>query len=221
MNKKKLVAVVILVVSGVFSMWARYAYEKAEQRKREALFRQLSTYSTSRAEPAPSAETPAEPPAPVEPRSVLDSTLPQEMFELVRQTVGADFKLMELRLNEDLNTFTLSTDGKTVQQYQVDKNSKKVSGPSAVNVIGDNPLDDSLFDPKVVNFTLIPRLVKEAVERAGLPEGKAESVSISYPIIYTKGEGPDWVVYVESGEGESWQHKFVRFDTKGKFKDLS
>src|ERR1044071_9714867 len=114
MNKKKLISVALLVVTGVFSMWARYASQKAEQRKREALFRQLSTYSTLPSA-APSTEAPAESPAPAEPRSVFDSALPQELFELVRQTVGSDFKLMELRLNEDLNTFTLSTDGKTVQ----------------------------------------------------------------------------------------------------------
>lgn len=215
MNKKKLISVAVFIAVSVAGMWARYAHQKSEQRKREALFRQLSTYSTS-----PAAAPSAEPPAPAEPRSVLDSTLPQEMFDLLRQQVGADFKLMEMRLHEDLNTFTLSTDGKTVQQYRVDKNSKKVTGPSPVNVIGDNPLADSLFDQKVVDLSLVPRLAKEAAERAALPGGKAESVSISYPIIYTKGEGPEWTVYVGSGEGETRQSKFVRFDTKGKFKDV-
>lgn len=208
---------VVLVVVGVLSMWARYASEQAERRKREAMFRALSTYSSARPEMPAAAPPPA---APAEARDMFDSTLPQESFDLVRRAVGRDFKLMELSFGEKYVSVKVSADAGVVQQYQLDKDRKSVEGPSPVQLIGGGKLDDSLYDPAAANVALIPKLSQEALARAALPESKVTRVTLSYPIIRYAGEGPEWTVMVETGEGDKWQHKFVTFDTKGKFKSL-
>lgn len=218
MNNRRIFALVIIVVSVIGGV-ARYMHHKNEERKREELFRRLSLNLPRPGASEPSA-APSMEPVPVEPRPMLDSTLPQETFDLVRQTVGRDFKLMDVRFSDLLVTVKLSVDGTTVQHYQLNKNAKKVEGPSPVNVIGGGKLSDSLFDPKLADLSLIPKMAKEAVERAGLPEGKAENVSFQYPGIRYEGEGPEWTVYVQRGEGANSEHKFVMFDAKGKFKKM-
>lgn len=216
MSRNRKILLVVFIVVSLFGMWARYANQQREKRKREELFRQLSL---NRPRPSESS-APAEPPAPkpVDPRPVLDSTLPQETLDLVRQKVGRDFRLMEVSFGETLITYTLSTDGAAVQQYQVDKDTKEVTGPAPVNIIGGGSVADSLFDPKLADLSLIPRLAREAVERAGLPEGHADRVSFRYAGLRYAGEKPEWTVAVYSGSGESLQSKLVQFDEKGKFK---
>lgn len=209
---------VVFILVSAFGMWARYAHERAEQRKREELFRRLSTYSRPEqlAPAAPSTPTP-----PPEPRSMLDSTLPQEALERVRQQVGRDFKAMELSFDDELTTFKVSTDAETVEQYMFMKDGARVEGPQPVQLVGGGKLADSLFDPAAADLSLIPRLAREAVERSGLPGAQATRVSFAYPFIRYAGEGPEWSVFVEAGEpGQDWQSKHVTFDTKGKFKRL-
>lgn len=217
MSKNRKILLLVFIAVSLIGMWARHSYHENEKRKREELFRRLALRPTTSASAEPAA--PAEP-RPVDPRPIFDSTLPQETFDLVRQKVGADFKLMEVSFNESLITFTLSTDATAVQQYRVDKNTKEVTGPAPVNVIGGGKLSDSLYDPKLVDFSLIPRLAKEGVERAGLPEGRADRVGFRYAGLRYEGEGPEWTVTVYSGSGADSQHKFVMFDPKGKFKKM-
>jgi hypothetical protein len=217
-RNRKILLIVFIVVS-VFGMWARYAYQRAEQRKREELFRRLSTHSRPEllAPPAPAAPTPAP-----EARSMFDSTLPQEAFDLVRQKVGGDFRVMELSFSDELTTLSLSADGEAVVQYQFKKDGARVEGPQPVQLIGGGKLADSLYDPKLADLTLVPRLAREAVERSGLQGAAAKRVYFKYPFIRYEGEGPEWTVTVEAGEvGKDWQHKFVTFDAKGKFKSVS
>jgi hypothetical protein len=219
LSKKRTVLLVAFIVVSVLGMWARYASQQAEKHKREELFRRLSTYS--QLEPAAPAASPT-PAPPVDPRSMFDSTLPQESLDLVRQAVGRDFKLMELRFGETLTTLKVSADAETVQQYMFEKDGKRVEGPQPVQLIGGGKLGDSLYDPAAVDLALIPKLAREAVERAGLPDAKVTTVSLSYSIIRYAGEGPEWTVFVETGKvGENWQYKHVTFDTKGKFKRIS
>lgn len=207
----------ILLLSGALSMWARYASEQAEKRKREALFQRLSISS---ARPEMLVPSPTGTPAPAETRGMFDSSLPQETFDLIRQAVGRDFKLMELSFGETRVHVNVSTDAATVQQYQLDKNAKTVEGPQPVRLIGGGPLDASLYDPAAADLSLIPKLSKEALERAGLPGAKVASVRLNHSIIRYAGEGPEWTVSVESGAGDTWKHKYVIFDTKGKFKSI-
>lgn len=220
MSKKRKALLVAFIVASVFGMWARYAYQKAEQRKREDLFRRLSTHSRPELL-APSA--PATPTPPPEPRSVLDSTLPQEALEHVRQKVGRDdFRVMEMSFSDALTTFKVSADGETVEQYTFKKDGARVEGPQPVQLIGGGKLADSLYETKAADLALVPKLAREAVERSGLPGATVTRVSLSYPLIRYAGEGPEWTVFVEVGEvGKDWQHKFVTFDTKGKFKRVS
>lgn len=221
MSRKKIIAVVVLVVSGGLSMWANYAYEKAQQSKREALLRSLATYNT------PSSLMPASAPTPDErvdePRDMFDSELPQELLEQIKQKVGGDFKLMELRVSGSGLQANVSTDASTVQQYERDKTKKTVDGPRAVRIVGgDGKIDDSLYDPSAANLSLIPKLAKEARERAAavVPDAKVESATFAYAFLRYEGETPEWSFYVAGGEGEGRQSKFVTFDAKGKFKRM-
>src|SRR5215212_244971 len=142
---------------------------------------------------------------------------PRESLEAIRQAVGQDFKLMELRFADERTTATVSTDGKGVQQFTLSRGRKQAEGPSPVNLIGDNPLADSLYEQKAVDLELIPKLARDAVARSGIEGGRATSVSFAYQAIRYKGESPVWTVYVERGTPPDWQHKFVTYDAKGKF----
>ncbi len=208
----------LLVVAGVGSMWARYASEQAERRKREALFRSLSTYSSHPAAPDAPAET--KPAEPADPRDKFDEGLMREAFEQVKEKVGPEFKLMEVSISDLGFGANVSTDGENVQSYRRPKGKRELEGPGKVQIIGEGGIKDSLFDASSVNLALVPKLLEEAKERAALPEGKASSARFNYPLFRYKGESPEWTILVESGEGESWQHKFVVFDAKGKFKKL-
>lgn len=222
MSKKRRVLLIAFIFVSVLGMWLRYSHQQAEKRKREELFRRLSTFSRPELL-APAAPAEPAPPAPApDPRSTFDSTLPQESLDLVGQQIGRDFKLMEARFGDTLTTFKVSADGETVQQYLFAKDEKRLKGPQPVQLIGGGKLADSLYDPASVDLTLIPRLAREAVERAGLPDAKVTSVSLSYPLFRSPGEGPEWTAFVETGKvGENWQYKHVTFNTKGKFKRVS
>ncbi len=215
MSKKRTILLVAFIVVSVLGMWGRYASQQAEKRKREELFRRLSTHSQlgSAAPAVPATPTPVP-----DPRSMFDSTLPQESLDLIGQKVGRDFKLMQLHFGDTLTTFKVSADGETVQQYMFMKDGARVEGPQPVQLIGGGKLADSLYDPKDADLSLIPKLAREAVERAGLPGATVSSVSFSYSIIRYAGEGPDWTDFVESADvGKDWHSKHVTFDTKGKF----
>jgi len=219
LSKKRTILLVSFIVVSVLGMWLRHSHQQAEKRKREELFRRLATYTR------PEQLAPPEPPKPTpppDPRSTFDSTLPQESLDLVRQQVGRGFKLMEARFGDTLTTFKVSADGETVQQYLFAKHDKRLEGPQPVQLIGSGKLADSLYDPAAADLSLIPRLAREAVERAGLPDAQVTTVSLSYPLFRRAGEGPEWTVFVETGEvGKDWQYKHVTFDAKGKFKSIS
>jgi hypothetical protein len=216
-RKRKIWAAIFIVVS-ILGFWARYAYEKAEKRKREALFRSLATYQTERSSLAPT-PVPTPDDRVEEPRDMFDSELPQEQFEQIKQTVGGDFKLMEVSISDRGLTANVSADSASVKQYERRKDRKSVEGPRDVRIIGGSgDLSDSLYDISIVNFSLVPKLSKEAVERAGIPGAKVETARFTYSIVRYKGESPEWSFYVSGGEGDAREHKFVLFDSKGKFK---
>ncbi|HEV2863132.1 MAG TPA: hypothetical protein VGX48_19100 [Pyrinomonadaceae bacterium] len=219
MTRNRKILLVVFIVVSVFGMWARYYNEKQRRLKMEDTLRSLATYqSAERAKALLPAPAPTPDDRVDEPRDMFDSTLPDELLEHVRQKVGQDFKLMELVVDEDSLDVKVSTDGASVQSYQRPKDRKTVEGPAEVKLIGDGKLGDSLYDPKLVNLSLIPKLAKEAAERAALPNGKVETARFNYPFIRYKGEGPEWnfVVYANGGDGP--ESKFVVFDAKGKFK---
>lgn len=217
MGKKRKILLISFIVVSVLGMWLRYSHQQAEKRKREELFRRLATY-TRPEELAPATPTPVP-----DPRSMYDSALPQEAFDLVRQKVGReDFKLMELSFSDALTTVSLSADAETVQQYKFIKDGARVEGPQPVQLVGGGKLADSLYDPAAADLSLVPKLAREAVERSGLQGATVSRVSLKYPLIRYEGETPEWTVSVEAGEvGKDWQHKFVTFDAKGKFKRVS
>ena len=202
-------------------MWARYAYQTSErermERTLETLARVQREQQMQRLYPTPS-PTPAD--AFEETRDLFTSERPREALDAIRQAIGPDFKLMELRFSDELTKALVSTDGKSVQQFLLARGRKKPDGPSPVNVIGDNPLADSLYEQKEVDLGLIPKLAQDAVGRAGIEGGRVTSVSLAYQIVRYKGESPVWTVYVERGTPPEWEHKFVTYDSKGKFKDL-
>jgi hypothetical protein len=154
-----------------------------------------------------------------ETRDPFTSERPREALEAIRQAAGTDFKLMELDFGEERTTAVVSTDGKGAQQYTLRRGRKVAEGPAPVNVIGDNPLDDSLYQQKEVDLALIPKLAEDAVKRAGIEGGRVTSVKFAYQAIRYKGESPVWTVFVERGAPPDWPHKFVNYDAKGKFKD--
>lgn len=202
-------------------MWARYAYQKSERERMERMIsdlarvqreqRMLSLYPTPTPTPADAFE---------ETRDPFASERPRESFEAIRQAVGQDFKLMELRFAPEMTTATISTDGKGVEQYVVQRGRKVAEGPSTVNLIGDNPLADSLYEPKAVDLDLMQRLAQDALTRAGIEGGRVTSAKFAYEYVRYKGESPVWTFMVERGTPPDWEHKFVSFDAKGKFKSL-
>lgn len=216
MSRKKLIMAGALVVAGVLSMWARHEADKAERRKREAVLRSLSTHvSGTRATQAPTPDDTID-----EPREMFDSTLPQESLESIRQAVGQDFKLLELYVHEQGLMAKVSTDGQSVKEYRRWKNRKNVDGPEDVRLVGDGKLEENLLKPDAVDFSLLAKIAKEAKERAALPDSKVSSARFKYPFLMYKVDGPEWSLMVETGSGDSWQHKSVVFDSKGKFKRL-
>lgn len=200
-------------------MWVRY-YRKSERQimaeRLDSLARvqREQRLATEKVEPTPDETV-------KETRDMFDSDLPRESLEAIRQAVGKDFKLMGLLFDNDYVEATVSTDGQSVQNFTLRRGSKNVEGPAPVNLIGDNPLADSLYELKLADLSLLPKLAREAVERAGIPEAKVTSARFSYEIIRYKGESPTWTFFVERGAPPDWPHKHVTFDAKGKFKSIS
>jgi hypothetical protein len=219
LSRKRKIILVLFIVCGALSMWARHSYEQQKRRRMEETLRRLSMHNQPGLGLLPTPE-PTPDDRVEEPRDMFDSTLPQELLEQLTQKVGKDFKLMEVYVSERSLQANVSTDGATVQRYERPKDRKTVEGPAEVKLIGDGKLEDNLFDPRLVDLSLLPRLAKEAAERAAIPGGKAESARFNYPSIRYKGQGPEWSLIVWGGEGEARQHKFVVFDAKGKFKQV-
>ena len=152
MSGRRIFAAIFIVVS-VVGMVARYQYDKAEKRKREEMLRSLAnmTREAERERLFPTPEPTVE-----EPRDVLDSTLPQEYLEQIRQAVGQDFKLLDLRVHEMGLSAKVSTDGETVKEYRRWKHRKNVEGPFDVKIIGDGMVGDNLLKPADVDLSLVP-----------------------------------------------------------------
>jgi hypothetical protein len=215
LSRNRKIILVLFIVTSVFGMWARHSYQQAEKRKREDLFRRLSMH-TRPAEVTPSVE-----PVPAETRDMFDSTLPQESLEQIKQAVGQDFRLMELWFSEKGASAKISTDGQSVKEYRRWLHKKDIDGPVPVNLIGDGKVEDNLIKLADADLSLIPKLAKEAKERAALPDSKVSSIHFKYSFIRYQGEGPEWSAMVETGKpGENWQNKHVIFDAKGKFKKV-
>lgn len=221
MDKKRKVILVVFIITSVAGMWARYAYQKSERERMERLINDLARtqreQELQRLYPTPT-PTPAD--AFEETRDMFaGAERARESLEAVRQAVGGDFKLMELYFGDQMTTAKVSTDGRGVQQYTVWRGRKVAEGPSPVNLIGDGPLDDSLYEQKAVDLALLPKLSEDAVKRAGIEGGRVTGARFSYQIIRYKGETPVWTLTVERGTPPDWQHKSVTYDAKGKFKD--
>jgi hypothetical protein len=220
MGKGRKIWLLLFVVAGVLSMWARFAYQRSERQRMERTLDELARIEREQ-EFRPSAlveATPAETVA--ETRDMFASDLPRESLEAIRQSAGGDFKLMELSFTDEFTKAVVSTDGQSARQYMLFRGKRQVDGPSDVKLIGEQPLADSLYEQKAVDLSLMPKLSKEALERAGLEGARVTSMTFSYPIIRYKGETPEWTVTVERGEVPNWDHKFVTFDAKGKFKRI-
>ena len=220
MSKQRKALLIGFIFLSVIGLVARHYHQKSERERMERLISDLARVQREqemqRLYPTPT-PTPAD--AFEETRDMFASELPRESLEAIRQAAGPDFKLMELRFGDERTTATLSTDGKTVQQFTLRRGRKQAEGPSPVNLIGDNPLADSLYEQKAVDLDLIPKLAQDAVARSGIEGGRVTSVSYSHEAIRYKGESPVWTVYVERGTPPDWQHKFVKYDAQGKFKN--
>lgn len=217
MSGRQIFAAIFIVVS-VVGMWARYQYDKSEKRKREAMFRSLSNLSRD-------IERGRTQPSPVEivnePRDMLDSTLPQEYLDEVRQMAGQDSKLLEVRVHNTGMMAKVSTDGETVKEYRRWKTGKTPEGPFEVKILGDGKVSDNLLKPGDVDLSLVPKMAKEAFERANFPDSKVDGAYIQYPLFRQRGQGPEWTVNLSAKRGEQWEFKSVTFDAKGKFKAVN
>lgn len=207
MTGKRKVLLIVFIFASAAAMWGRYAYEKERREKMQRTLdelaqfereRTLSRASSAEATPAPTVE---------ETRDMFASDLPRERLEAIRQAVGQDFKLMEIYFSDLLTTATVSTDGKTVRQFQISRYDGKTQGPNPVNLLGDAPLSESLYDVRSVNLALIPKLAKDALTRAGLDGGRVTGARFAYSLIRYKGETPEWTVMVERGTAPpDWEH---------------
>lgn len=221
MDKKRKVWIVVFLIVSVFGMWARHSYEKEKRRRMEHTLSELARVQyEQRLSAAAPAATPEEEKV-EETRDMFASDLPRDSFEAIRQAVGQEFKLMELRFADEMTKALVSTDGQAVQEFVLYRGRKRVEGPNPVKLIGDNPLADSLYDLKAADLGLIPKLAQDALGRAGLEGARVTSVSLAYELIHYKGESPVWTVMVERGTAPpDWEHKFVTFDARGKFKSV-
>jgi hypothetical protein len=218
LSKSRKVLLVVFIVVSLAGMVARYYHQKSERLRMERTLETLARVQREqRLYPTPT-PTPAD--AFEETRDLFTSERPREALDAVRQAVGRDFKLMELRFSNEMTKALVSTDGLSVQQFVVARGRKQPDGPSPVNVVGDNPLADSLYEQKEVDLGLIPKLVQDALGRAGIEGGHVTNVSFAYQAIRYKGESPVWTVFVERGTPPDWEHKFINYDAKGKFKNL-
>lgn len=220
MFRDKKIWLALFIVASALGMWARYSYQQSERRRMERTLeslarieqeRTLHTQAAADATPADTFE---------ETRDPFQSELPRESLEAIRRAVGGEFKLMELTFAGAFTKAVVSTDGQSAQQFMLYRGRRNVEGPSSVKLIGDDPLADSLFELKDADLSLIPRLTKEAVERAGLEGAKVTSASFAYPIIRYEGESPEWTLFVERGSPPDWEYRHVTFDAKGKFKRI-
>lgn len=220
MLKSRKLWLVLFIVASALGMWGRYAYQQAERRRMERTLESLARLEQERTlHPQAAADaTPAD--AFDETRDPFQSELPRESLEAIRRAVGGEFRLMQLTFAGEFTQAVVSTDGRSAQAFMLYRGRRNVEGPSPVRVIGDNQLADSLYEMKDADLSLIPRLTKEAVERAGLEGAKVTSASFAYPIIRYKGESPEWTLFVERGSPPDWEHKHVTFDAKGKFKRI-
>lgn len=221
MSRNRKILLIVFIAVSAAGMWARYSYEQSKRRKMENTLRTLSESfrEGQRAAEKKQAEEFAAKRAD-EKREMFGGELPQEYFEKIKQSVGGDFKLMSVRVHDSGMSADVSTDGEKVRRFQHYKMMRDLETPADVKLIGSGKLADSLFDPKEVDLSLIPQLVKDARERSGLTDGEVRSASFEYPFFRSRGEGPAWTIYVEKGEGESRQYKSVIFDAKGKFKRI-
>ncbi|HEX7316039.1 MAG TPA: hypothetical protein VF297_19180 [Pyrinomonadaceae bacterium] len=219
MDKKRKVILVVFIVVSVAGMWARYAHQKSERERMERMIndlarvqreqRMLSLYPTPTPTPADAFE---------ETRDPYSGERSRESLEAIRQAVGQDFKLMELRFADERTTALVSTDGKGVEQYVLQRGRKVAEGPSPVNLVGDNPLADSLYEQKAIDLDLLQKLAQDALTRSGIEGARVTSAKLAYEYIRYKGESPVWTFMVERGTPPDWAHKFVTYDAKGKFK---
>jgi hypothetical protein len=218
-SKQRKVLLVLFIVVGVVGMVARHYRQKSERERMERTLDELArAQREQRLYPTP---TPAPADAYEETRDMFaGADRPRESLEAIRQAVGQDFRLMELRFADELTTATVSTDGRSAQQFTLSRGRKQAEGPSPVNLIGDNPLADSLYEQKAVDLEVIPKLAQDAVARAGIEGARVTSATFAYEIVRYKGESPTWTLVVERGSPPDWEHKFVTYDAKGKFKSL-
>ncbi|HZT60425.1 MAG TPA: hypothetical protein VFA21_17600 [Pyrinomonadaceae bacterium] len=223
MSTKRKLLLIAFVVAGVASMFARVWYQQSERWRMEQTLDSLAKYEREHpiAPPGVVAATPDAEEMVEETRDMFASELPRECLSAIRDAVGGEFKVMELSFADELVSAVVSTDGQSAHEYTLYRGRKKVEGPKDVNVIGDGGLADSLYELKQADLTLMPGLAKEALKRAGIEGARVTSMRFSYSIIRYKGETPEWTVSVERGSPPDWEHKFVTFDAKGKFKSVS
>ena len=118
MSKQRKVLLVLFIILSVIGMVARHYHQKSERERMERLISDLARVQREqemqRLYPTPT-PTPAD--AFEETRDMFaGEDRPRESLEAIRQAVGQDFKLMELRFADERTTATVSTDGKGVQQ---------------------------------------------------------------------------------------------------------
>jgi hypothetical protein len=216
MSGRRIFAAIFVVVS-IVGMWLRYQNDKAEKRKREDMLRSLASISRQTeyglAQPTPVEKVD-------EPRDMFDSALPREYLDEIKSAVGQECKLLDVYFHESVVSTKISTDGESAKEYRRLKTQKGVQGPREVQLVGSGTLKENLFDFGLVNLSLIPKLTKEAKERASLADSKVTTARFNFPMLRYEGEGPEWTVTVEASRDGKWEHKFVTFDAKGKFKKV-
>ena len=218
MGKSRKVLLVVFIVVSLAGMVARHYHQKSERERMERTLETLARVQREqRLNPTPT-PTPAD--AFEETRDLFASERPREALDSIRQAVGRDFKLMELSFSDNLTKALVSTDGQSVQQFLLARGRKQPDGPSPVNLLGDGALADSLYEQKAADLDLVPKLARDALARAGIEGGRVTSARFAYEIVRYKGESPVWTFMVERGTPPDWEHKFVTFDAKGKFKSL-
>jgi hypothetical protein len=120
-----------------------------------------------------------------------------------------DGPIKALRLEIRTEEMTLEAqDPKNLEHVDAYKYTGSVSGPTPVNLarLIVKPLEDNLFKLDDVNLDAVPSLIKAAVERAKVEEGKVTQMELSRGLILNPPLSmgpPQWNILVEGPRGNA------------------
>ena len=140
--------------------------------------------------------------------NMFEGTEIQDGIAELKKKVEGPVKALRLEIRTDAMTLE-AQDPKNAQHVDTYKYSRgSVSGPTPVNLarLIDKNLENNLFKLDDVNLDAIPALMKGAVERASVEQGKVTQMELSRGLILSPPLSmgpPQWNILVEGPRGNA------------------